>query len=159
MPIVHDRTEYTEDEGLSLNICCSGASALCQTGNNDGKSWNSPSYLYQREIKPGEPVSLERSDFEEQQENSGKQDEEEDGILEYDSPSDDGDIPSVEQEADFHLGRGSRLVRSFRFNGRVVFSWFFFIFLAMELWDFHHLLCFMHLLILLFVSLIPTCLY
>ena len=122
MPIVHDRTEYTEDEGLSLNICCSGASALCQTGNNDGKSWNSPSYLYQREIKPGEPVSLERSDFEEQQENSGKQDEEEDGILEYDSPSDDGDIPSVEQEADFHLGRGSRLVRSFRFNGRVVFS-------------------------------------
>ena len=85
MPIVHDRTEYTEDEGLSLNICRSGASALCQTGNNDGKSWNSPSYLYQREIKPGEPVSLERSDFEEQQENSGKQDEEEDGILEYDS--------------------------------------------------------------------------
>ena len=85
MPIVHDRTEYTEDEGLSLNICRSGASALCQTGNNDGKSWNSPSYLYQREIKPGEPVSLERSDLEEQQENSGKQDEEEDGILEYDS--------------------------------------------------------------------------
>ena len=122
MPIVHDRTEYIEDEGLSLNICRSGASALCQTGNNDGKSWNSPSYLYQREIKPGEPVSLERSDFEEQQENSGKQDEEEDGILEYDSPSDDGDIPSVEQEADFHLGSGSRLVRSFRFNGRVVFS-------------------------------------
>ena len=85
MPIVHDRTEYTQDEGLSLNICRSGASALCQTGNNDGKSWNSPSYLYQREIEPGEPVSLERSDFEEQQENSGKQDEEEDGILEYDS--------------------------------------------------------------------------
>ena len=39
-------------------------------------------------------VSLERSDFEEQQENSGKQDEEEDGILENDSPSDDDDIPS-----------------------------------------------------------------
>ena len=38
------------------------------------------SYLYQREIQPVEPVSLERSDFEEQQE-----DEEEDGILEYDS--------------------------------------------------------------------------
>ena len=35
----------------------------------------SPSYLYQREIQPVEPVSLE-----EQQE-----DEEEDGILEYDS--------------------------------------------------------------------------
>ena len=40
----------------------------------------SPSYLYQREIQPVEPVSLERSDFEEQQE-----DEEEDGILQYDS--------------------------------------------------------------------------
>ena len=32
------------------------------------------------------------SDFVEQQENSGKQDEEQDGILEYDSPSDDGNI-------------------------------------------------------------------
>ena len=40
----------------------------------------SPSYLYQREIQPVESVSLERSDFEEQQE-----DEEEDGILQYDS--------------------------------------------------------------------------
>ena len=50
-------------------------------------------------------VSLERSDFEEQQENSGKQDEEEDGILENDSPSDDDDIPSFEQEADFYLER------------------------------------------------------
>ena len=38
-------TEYTEDEGLGVNICCSSASALCQTGNNDGKSWNFPSYL------------------------------------------------------------------------------------------------------------------
>ena len=52
----------------------------------------SPSYLYQREIQPVEPVSLRRSDVEEQQENSGKGDEEEDGILEYDSPSDDDDI-------------------------------------------------------------------
>ena len=68
-------------------------------GNNDGKSWNFPSYLYQREIQPVEPVSLERSDFEERQERSGKQ-EEEDGILEYDSPSGDDDIPSLEREAD-----------------------------------------------------------
>ena len=44
-----------------------------------------PSYLYQSEIQPGEPVSLERSDLEEQQEKSG-QDEEEDGMLAYDSP-------------------------------------------------------------------------
>ena len=44
------------------------------------------SYLHQREIQPSEPISLERSDFEEQRENSGKRDEGEDGILEYDSP-------------------------------------------------------------------------
>ena len=25
-----------------LNICCSSASALCQTGNNGGNSWNFP---------------------------------------------------------------------------------------------------------------------
>ena len=43
-----------------------------------------PSYLYQSEIQLGEPVSLERSDLEEQQEKSG-QDEEEDGMLDYDS--------------------------------------------------------------------------
>ena len=30
-----------------------------------------------------------------------KQDEEEDGILNYNSPSDDDDIPSLEREADF----------------------------------------------------------
>ena len=55
-------TEHTEDEGLGTNIA--------------------PSHLYQREIQPSELVSLERSDFEEQQENSEKQDKEKDGILE-----------------------------------------------------------------------------
>ena len=40
-----------------------------------------------------------QSNFEERQERSGKQ-EEEDGILEYDSPSGDDDIPSLEREAD-----------------------------------------------------------
>ena len=48
-----------------------------------------PLYLYHRLIQPGESVSLEHSDFEEQQENSGKQDEEEDGKFENDSPCDD----------------------------------------------------------------------
>ena len=91
-------TEHTEDEGLGVNICCSSASALCQTGNNDG------------------------SDFEEQQENSRKQGEEEDGILEYDSSSDDDDIPPLEREADFYLGRGFYFERSIRFNSRIVFS-------------------------------------
>ena len=66
---------------------------------------SSPLYLYKRGIQPNKPVSLERSDFEEQQENSGKQDEKEDGLLEYDSPCDDGDNPSLEQDTDFHLGR------------------------------------------------------
>ena len=65
----------------------------------------SPLYLYKRGIQPNKPVSLERSDFEEQQENSGKQDEKEDGLLEYDSPCDDRDNPSLEQDTDFHLGR------------------------------------------------------
>ena len=36
--------------------------------------------LGQREVQLGEPVSLERSDFEEQQENSGQQDGEDDGL-------------------------------------------------------------------------------
>ena len=66
------------------------------------RAGTSSSYFYQREIQPVEPVSLERSDFEEQQENSGKRDEEEDRILEYDSPSDDDDFPSLEREADFN---------------------------------------------------------
>ena len=35
-------TECTEGRGLSAKICCSSASALCQTGNKDGKIWNSP---------------------------------------------------------------------------------------------------------------------
>ena len=65
----------------------------------------SQSNLYQREIQPVEPVSLRRSDVEEQQENSGKGDEEEDGILEYDSPSDDDDIKSYKI-------RGERILTS-----------------------------------------------
>ena len=64
------------------------------------RAGTSPSYLKQKEIQLVEPVILERSDFEEQQENSGKQDEEEDGILECDFPCDDDDIPSLEQVAD-----------------------------------------------------------
>jgi len=44
-----------------------------------------PSYLYQREVKPGESVSLERSG--EQRRNEVEEADEEDGILEYDSNS------------------------------------------------------------------------
>ena len=75
-------TEHREDEGVGVNICCSSRSALCHTRNNDGKSLNSPVVpLYQRDIQSGKSVSLERSDFEEQQENSRKQDKDEDGVL------------------------------------------------------------------------------
>ena len=58
----------------------------------------------------------------EQQENSGKQDEEQDGMLEYDSLSDESDIPSLEREGDFILERRSRLRRSIRFYSRIAFS-------------------------------------
>ena len=34
--------ERTEDEGLGANIWCCSASAFCQTGDNNGKRWNSP---------------------------------------------------------------------------------------------------------------------
>ena len=98
-------TEHAEDEGLGVNIYCSSASALRK-----------------REIQPVEPISLERSDFEEQQENCGQQGEEEDGILENDFPSDDDDILSLEREADFYLARGSCFGRSIRFNSIIVFS-------------------------------------
>ena len=37
-----DSTERTEDERLSVNICCNRGSALCQTRKNDGNSRNSP---------------------------------------------------------------------------------------------------------------------
>ena len=76
-------------------------------------------YLYQKEIQPGEPVSLERSDFEEQQENSRKQDEKEDGILKQ--------IPRVMMMT-FHLWMERLIlpekmkisfVRSIRFNSSV----------------------------------------
>ena len=74
-------------------------------------------------MKPGEPVSLECSDFKMQRENSGKQHKEEHGIFEYDFPRDDGDIPSLELEAEFHLKRGPRF-------GRQVFN-------STELCSFH----------------------
>lgn len=48
-----------------------------------------PSYLNQRDVQPGEPVSFERSGEDET--------EEEDGVLDYDSPSSGED--SVEEES------------------------------------------------------------
>ena len=71
----------------------------------------------------------ERSDLKEQRE----KDEKEDAMLEHDSPSSDeeladdeaacdvGEILSLEQEANFLLGRVSRFRRSIRFNNRILF--------------------------------------
>ena len=50
-----------------------------------------PSYLYQKDVQPGESVSLERSESEEQQQNEGGETEEEDTVLEYNSPSSNED--------------------------------------------------------------------
>ena len=78
-----------------------------------------PSYLYQSENQPGEPVSLERSDLEEQQEKSDKtkrkmgcqitippsSDEE---SADDETACDVGEIPSFKREANFLLVRVSR---------------------------------------------------
>ena len=114
-----------------------------------------PSYLYQRLIQPGEPVSLERSELRSTKKTAGNKTKKK---MEY-LARDYGNIPSLEREADFHLRRRSRCGRNIRFSSRIVFSKFFFIFLFMELWDCRHLLCLMQLLTLLLVSLISTCLY
>ena len=73
------KIELTEDEGLGVNICCSSASALWRAGKTVARA-GTCTYLKQREIQLVEPVIFERSDFEEQQENSGKQDKKEDGV-------------------------------------------------------------------------------
>ena len=95
-----------------------------------------PSHLYQREVRPGETVSLERSG--ERRRNEAKEADEEDGILEYDSSSskylddesfstnndeagdDVGGIPSLDREATFLLGTVSCFGRTVRFNSRII---------------------------------------
>ena len=90
-----DSTEHTEDEGLGGNI-----SAL----SNRKQRWQQLKLPVCTSIRKKFSLTFQ-PDFEEQQENNGKQEEREDGILVYDSPCDDGDNPSLEQETDFHLGR------------------------------------------------------
>ena len=79
-----------------------------------------PSYLYQSEIQPGEPVSLERSDLEEQQEKKrtrrrGRWDvrlrfprSSDEESADDESVCDVGEIPSFKREANFLLVRVSR---------------------------------------------------
>ena len=86
------------------------------------------SYLYQRQVRPGESVSLERSG--EQRRNEAEEADVEDGILEYDSSSsevlddevddDVGGIPPLDREATFLLGTVSRFGRTVRFNSRII---------------------------------------
>ena len=96
-----------------------------------------PSYLYQREVQPGESVSLEHSISREQQGSQVNETEDEDGILEHDSSSSeedseegslpsntdeaDDDIGSLDREANFLLGTVSRFGRTIRFNNRIVY--------------------------------------
>ena len=101
-----DSTEHIEDEGLGVNICCSSGSPLCQTGNNSGNSCNSPfEPLWERNLagRTGKPRTLWlRGAARKQQETRRK------GrwnIRARFPVSDDGDIPSLEREADFYLGR------------------------------------------------------
>ena len=93
-----------------------------------------PSNLYQREVRPGELVSLERSW--EQRRNEAEEADDEEGILEYDSSTsenlddesfstnndeaddDVGGIPSLDREATFLPGTVSRFGRTVRFNSR-----------------------------------------
>ena len=128
-----DTTEHTENEGLGVNICCSRASAPCRTGNKDGKSWNSPISTSIREKFSRANRSLSNALTSRSSKKTAGNKPKEDGILEYDSPCDDGDSPSLELEADFHLRRGSRLPRCICFNSRIVFNEVFFISLLMKL--------------------------
>ena len=95
-----------------------------------------PSYLYQREVRPGESVSLEH--YREERRKEGEEAGEEDGVLEYDSSSsedfndesfstnndeaddDVGGIPLLDREATFLLGMVSRFGRTVRFNSRII---------------------------------------
>ena len=82
-----------------------------------------PIYLYQREIQPSGPVSLERSDYEEQQKDSGQHDEEEaqSSDKELNNMSFPDDETACNDNADFLLGRVSRFGRSIHLNRRNVF--------------------------------------
>ena len=82
-----------------------------------------PIYLYQREIQPSGPVSLERSDYEEQQKDSGQHDEEEaqSSDKELNNMSFPDDETACNDNADFLLGRVSRFGRSIHLNRRNMF--------------------------------------
>ena len=119
---VDGTTEHTEDEGLGVDICCNSVSALCQTENNDDKSGNFPSYFYQRQkLSRSNRSASNALTSRSNKKTAGNKTKRKMEYWSTNSPSDD-DIPSLEREADFFLGRGSRFGRSIRFNSRIVFG-------------------------------------
>ena len=135
-------------------------SALCQIGNNNGKSLNYPVVtLSERNSagRTGQPRTLWLRGAARKQRETRRRGRWNIRVQFHEWW---WKIPSLEREANSLLGRGSRFRRRIRFNNRLVLCLqFFFIYLVMEQWDCRHLLSFVHLLTLLFVSLILTCLY
>ena len=103
-------TARAEHEGLGANVWCRCTSAL--------------SVRQETTIARAGTLPLEHSDAEEQQENEGDKTEE-DGVLEYNSPSSDEDvndeIPSLDGKANFLLGTVSRFRRTICSNNRTLF--------------------------------------
>ena len=121
------------------------------------RAGTSPSYLYRREMQPGEPVRLECSDFEKQRENSGETRQRGAWDIWVRFPkwwwwhSIFGNRSWISPQKRFPLRK-----TSIQFNSRTVFISFFFVFPVTEPWDCRHPLCFMHLLTLSFISLKMT---
>ena len=82
----NDTTVHASYEGLGTKTL--GAvvrQRSVRKGTIMARAGTLPSYLYQREVRPGESVSLEPPW--EQRKNEAEEADEEDGILEYDSSS------------------------------------------------------------------------
>ena len=121
-------------------------SALCQIGNNNGKSLNYPVVtLSERNSagRTGQPRTLWLQGAARKQRETRRRGRWNIRVQFHEWW---WNIPSLEREANCLLGRGSRLRRRIRFNSRIVLCKFFFIYLVLEQWDCRHLLSFMHLL-------------
>ena len=86
----------------------------CVSVLSDRRAGTLSSHLYQREIQPGEPVSLERSDLERKSVYDSPSSDEE--SADEETACDVGEIPSLERETNFLLRRVSQPGRSIRFN-------------------------------------------
>ena len=121
-------------------------SALCQIGNNNGKSLNYPVVtLSERNLagRTGQPQTLWLRGAARKQRETRRRGRWNIRVQFHEWW---WNIPSLEREANCLLGRGSRFRRRIRFNSRIVLCKFFVSYLVMEQWDCRHLLSFMHLL-------------